>query len=156
MLSVAGSSGPRNMIWVKQNGIEKRIVNQVLRVLVADDSSAMRDRLRSMVSQVPRVGVVRLARDVTSALEAIRDEALDLIILDIQMPGGSGIDVLRAAKQSSPATKVIMLTSYPYRQYQDKCLELGADHFFSKSANSNDLLAVIENLAMSKGNPDDK
>jgi DNA-binding NarL/FixJ family response regulator len=127
------------------------IAKGALRILIADDSEGLRDRLGQMVSQVASVGTVHLARDVAGTLAALRDEVLDLLILDIQMPGGSGLDVLRAAKQHSPAPIVIMLTNYPYAQYREKCLELGADHFFSKSTNSNELLALIERLARPKG-----
>jgi DNA-binding NarL/FixJ family response regulator len=121
-----------------------------LRILIADDSSVVRDRLGQMVSQITSVAIVHLARDVAGTLAALKDEVLDLLILDIQMPGGSGIDVLRAAKQHNPAPVVIMLTNYPYPQYKETCLALGADHFFSKTTNSNELLALIEDLAMSR------
>ncbi len=135
--------------------MEKRIAKRALRILIADDSAVVRDRLGHMVSQVASVGIVHQARDVAGTLAALRDEVLDLLILDIQMPGGSGLDVLRVAKQNSPAPIVIMLTDYPYPQYKEKCLELGADHFFSKSTNSTVLLTLIENLARPKGNSDE-
>lgn len=128
------------------NGITKGTV----RVLIADDSSAMLDRLSQMVSQVASVGAVHLARNVSGTLDLVRDEALDLVILDVQMPGGSGLDVLRAAKQKCPSTIVIMLTNFPYAQYKQKCMELGADYFISKSTDSNELSRLIDRLAISK------
>lgn len=133
--------------------MEKGIAEGTLRVLIADDSPAMRDRLSQMVAQVDFIGTIHLAQDVSDTLKLVREEILDLVILDIQMPGGSGIDVLRAAKTKSPLTIVIVLTNYPYTQYKQKCMELGADYFISKSANSNELFGLIVRLANSKGRP---
>lgn len=107
-----------------------------------------------MISQIPGIGLVRLAVDVPGALAAVRDEPPDLIVLDVQMPGGSGMDVLREVKKNTPATMVIMLTHYPYLQYQQRCLELGADYFLSKSTNSNELLELIERLVRQSDFPD--
>lgn len=121
-----------------------------VRVLIADDSSAMRDRLSQMVTQVAAVGAVHLAQDVSGTLALVRDEALDLVILDVQMPGGSGLEVLRAAKEKSPATIVIILTNFPYPQYKQRCMELGADYFISKSTDSNELSRLIDRLAVSR------
>ncbi len=130
--------------------MEKGITEGTVRVLIADDSSAMLERLSQMVARVPAVGMVHLARDVSGTLELVRAETLDLVILDIQMPGGSGLDVLRAAKAKSPATIVIMLTNFPYPQYRQRCMELGADYFISKSTNSNELSRLIDRLAISQ------
>jgi two-component system response regulator DesR len=127
--------------------MENSIVKRTLRILIADDSVSLRNRLGLMVSQITGVGLVRLAGDVLGALAALKDEPVDLAILDIQMPGGSGIDVLREIKQTRASTTVIILTNYPNLQYQEKCLELGADYFLSKSTNSNELLDLIERLA---------
>ena len=100
-------------------------------------------------SRRPIDSIVAVA-DARGALAAVKDEPADLIVLDIQMPGGSGMDVLREVKKTSPSTIVIMLTHYPYLQYQERCLELGADNFLSKSTNSNDLLDLIERLVKRK------
>lgn len=118
-----------------------------LRVLIADDSEALCDRLVTMFSEVAGVEIVGLAKDVASGLDAINKLAPDVVILDMQMPGGSGIDVLRALKATQPAAIAIMLTNHPYPQYQQKCLEVGADYFFSKSTDAKRLLEVIGQLA---------
>lgn len=130
--------------------MEKGSTEGTVRVLIADDSPVMRDRLSQMVAQIAAVGEVHIARDVSGTLELVRAEALDLVILDIQMPGGSGLDVLRAAKEKSPSTIVIMLTNFPYPQYKQRCMELGADYFISKSTNSNELSRLIDRLAITR------
>ncbi len=123
-----------------------------LHVLIADDSAFLRNRLARMITRISGVGHVHLAADTASALLTVRDQAVDLAILDIQMPGGSGIDALRTIKERSPSPIVIMLTNYPYPQYQQKCENLGADYFFSKSTNSTELIDLVARLAITKGN----
>lgn len=122
-------------------------VSPRLRVLIADDSEALCDRLVNMFSEVAGVEIVGLAKDVASALAAITNLVPNVVILDIQMPGGSGFDVLRSLKATQPAAIAIMLTNHPYPQYQQKCLELGADYFFSKSTDAKRLLEIIGELA---------
>ena len=66
-------------------------------------------------------------------MESISRLQPDAVILDIRMPGGSGIDVLKKIKKNYPSTLVIMFTNYPTAQYRKRCLDLGTDFFFDKS-----------------------
>ena len=118
-----------------------------LRVLIADDSVALCDRLVKMISEIAGIEIVGLSGDVLAAKAAIDKLVPNVVILDIQMPGGSGIDVLRAVKETGSSTIVIMLTNHPEPQYKHKCLELGADYFFSKSTDAQRLLALMAELA---------
>jgi DNA-binding response OmpR family regulator len=68
------------------------------------------------------------------------------VILDIRMPGGSGMDVLQAIKREKQAPMVIMLTNYPYPQYRKKCLGLGADYFFDKSTEFEKVTELFKQL----------
>jgi DNA-binding NarL/FixJ family response regulator len=68
------------------------------------------------------------------------------VILDIRMPGGSGIDVLENIKKTNAAPVVIVLTNYPYPQYRKKCMALGAEYFFDKTTEFEKVTEVIENL----------
>jgi DNA-binding NarL/FixJ family response regulator len=63
-------------------------------------------------------------------------------VLDISMPGGSGVHVLETIKREQPALKVIMLTNFGHEQYRQKCLQLGADHFFDKTTEFEKVLEV--------------
>jgi DNA-binding NarL/FixJ family response regulator len=121
-----------------------------LKVLIADDVAAMRERLAEMLLQIEGLEIVAQAGTGSEASGAIQVLRPDLVILDIQMPDGNGIDVLRQAKQNYPNTVVIMLTNHPYSQYQKKCAELGADYFLGKSTDSKLLLAIAEHLATAK------
>jgi DNA-binding NarL/FixJ family response regulator len=123
---------------------EMRVMNYV-RVLIADDSVIVRERLVSMLSEFSGIEIVGQARDATEAIDAIRRLRPDVVILDIRMPGGSGIDVLRAIKKGRKAVpRVIMLTNFPYSQYRKKCMDAGADFFFDKSSEFENVAHVLK------------
>ena len=82
-----------------------------LKVFVSDDSAIIRERLVTMALDLPEIAVVGQAQDVPGSLDAIRQTRPDVVILDIRLPGGNGIEVLREVKKMNPAPKVIMLTN---------------------------------------------
>ena len=115
-----------------------------LKVFICDDSATVRERLVTMALDLPRVSIVGLAEDTPGCLQAILEARPDVVILDIRMPGGSGIDVLRQLKQSRPYPKVIMLTNFAYAQYRSKCQQAGADFFFDKSTEFDQIPVALE------------
>lgn len=114
-----------------------------MQVFIADDSRVLCERLKELLQEIPGIEVVGEAHDAASALSSIRRLQPDAVILDIRMPGGSGIDVLQEIKQSGRAPVVIVLTNYPYPQYRKRCLDLGADYFFDKSTEFNKVTEVF-------------
>ena len=104
----------------------------MLTVYIVDDSDAMRERLAELASDVAGVEVTGQSGNPVDALNSIINEHPDIVILDIRLPGRSGIDVLKDIKRESPAPIVIMITNYPYTQYRKGCMDAGADYFFSK------------------------
>lgn len=120
-----------------------------LRVFISDDSSTVRQRLVTMALDLPEVDVVGQAEDVPGSLDGIRQTRPDVAILDIRMPGGNGIDVLREVKKMSPTPYVIMLTNFAYFQYKEKCEEAGSDFFFDKSTEFEKLPQALEQVRQS-------
>lgn len=118
-----------------------------LKVFIADDSSFMRERLPGALAEISGVEVIGEARDGDEALDLILKLNPDAVILDIRMPGKSGIDVLAELKKVKPELKIIMLTNYPYPQYKQKCLELGAAYFFEKSKDFERLFSVLKEMS---------
>lgn len=104
----------------------------MLTVHIVDDSDVMRERLSELVSDIAGIELTGQSGNPFDALERIKSEHPDIVILDIRLPGKSGIEVLKDIKQESPAPIVIMITNYPYRQYRQGCMSAGADYFFSK------------------------
>lgn len=117
-----------------------------MKIFVADDSPAIRGRLIKMLALTNDVQLVGQASDVNEAVDAIERVKPEVVILDIRMPGGSGIEVLRTVKKMEPAPVAIMLTNYSYPQYRTKCLEAGADYFFDKSKEFDKVMHVLSEL----------
>jgi len=104
----------------------------MLTVYIVDDSDVMRERLAESISDITGIEVTGQSGNPFDALNSIKAEHPDIVILDIRLPGKSGIDILKDIKRESPAPLVIMITNYPYRQYRQGCMAAGADYFFSK------------------------
>jgi len=102
-------------------------------VYIVDDSPAVRERLITMISEVEGTSLAGATGDPHEAIKCIRRLRPDAVILDIRMPGMSGIQVLRRIKQVLRPPVVIMLTNYPFGQYRRECTEAGADFFLNKS-----------------------
>jgi DNA-binding NarL/FixJ family response regulator len=106
-----------------------------------------------MLEAVEGVGLVAAATNPAEALGAIRTSIPDVLVLDIQMPGGSGVEVLRAVRQAGLPTVVIILTNYATPWYRDTCLSDGADYFFDKSTEFDKVADVVERLARAARQP---
>jgi DNA-binding NarL/FixJ family response regulator len=104
----------------------------MLTVYIVDDSDVMRERLAESISDITGIEVTGQSGNPFDALNSIKAEHPDIVILDIRLPGKSGIDMLKDIKRETPAPIVIMITNYPYRQYRQGCMAAGADYFFSK------------------------
>ncbi len=117
-----------------------------MRIFIADDSEMVCDRLASLLAPIEGVTIAGQAHDVPDAIDSIRQLKPDAVILDIQMPGGSGFDVLQQVKKDTPAPVVIIMTNYPYPQYRRKYLEAGADYFFDKSTEFDKVISLVSEL----------
>ena len=117
-----------------------------MKILIADDSESIRKRLNAMVEKIGGDPEIIHARSVKEAIEKASLFEPDLTILDIRMPGGSGIDVLKELKARRPEAKVIMLTNYPYPQYREKCMKEGATFFFDKSTEFERVIDVVKGV----------
>ena len=117
-----------------------------MKVFIADDSALVRERVAALISEIEGVEVVGHAGDAPEALEGIQQLRPDVVILDIRMPGNNGIQVLEAIKKSDAAPVIIMLTAFPYPQYRKKCLEAGADYFFDKATEFEQVAEVLKQL----------
>ena len=117
-----------------------------MRVLIADDSVVVRDRLVAMLSELSGVDVVGVASDTPGAIESLGRLQPDVVVVDIRMPGGSGFDVLNEVKQREPSPVVIMLTNYAYPQHRARAEEAGADFFLDKSEQFERVPELIKEL----------
>jgi DNA-binding NarL/FixJ family response regulator len=121
-----------------------------MRVLIVDDSKIVCNRLQQMLINIADVEIVGQAHNAEDAIASISELKPDVVILDIRLLGKSGIDVLKDIRAKKLPIRVIMLTNYPYPQYRKKCESLGADYFFDKVAEIEEIPKVIEKLAKNK------
>lgn len=118
-----------------------------MKVVIADDSRVVVERLSDLLSDVPGVELVGHAGDAAGALSCIRQRNPDLVILDLQMPGGNGLDILRAIRPERPTLCVLICTNYPYPQYKKECLAAGANYFLDKSTEFEKIPAILGEVA---------
>jgi len=104
------------------------------------------ERLKTMFSDFPRVEIIGEAGNGTEAIRATQKLKPDVVIPDIRMPERNGIEVLKDIKENNSSPLVIVLTNYPYPQYQKRCMELEAKYFFKKSSEFEKVAEVFKQL----------
>jgi DNA-binding NarL/FixJ family response regulator len=117
-----------------------------MKIFLVDDSMVIRQRLKRLLADMKEVTVIGESGNAQEATDAILEQKPDVVLLDIHLLDGSGIDVLQRLKKTSPAPAVIILTNYPYPQYRQKCLEAGADFFFVKSTEFDQVVPALRQL----------
>lgn len=121
-----------------------------LRVLIVEDSSIVRGRIIRLVSGVPGVKVVGMAVDGTHALALFRELQPDVMVLDIQLPGLNGVELLARVRVENTSCKVIVLTTYAFDEFRRKCLDLRAEYFFDKALEFQRVVEVLGRMALKK------
>jgi len=113
-------------------------------VLIVDDSPQVRHSLARLLGTLRDVTVAGEAGSVWEAIEMAARTKPDAVILDIRLPGGDGFEVLRAIKKQPPAPVVLMLTNYASEPNRQKSLQEGADYFFDKSTEFENMLEILK------------
>jgi YesN/AraC family two-component response regulator len=113
------------------------------RVLIADDSAAIRSSLSALISRLPGIEIAGVAITGTEALQMARSLKPDVMTLDLRMPEMSGIQVLEILQKERLDPVVIMLTGMTEMEYQRKCLELGAKYFFHKTTEFEKVIEIL-------------
>lgn len=118
-----------------------------LAVLLVDDSKVVRKRLKEMLAEACAGCKISEADGPRAAIELMEAQKFDIVIMDIRMPGGSGMDAIEEVKAVSPDSVIIMFTNYSDSYYRDRCLEMGASHFYDKSAEFDRVIEAVRELA---------
>jgi DNA-binding NarL/FixJ family response regulator len=125
------------------------------KVFIVEDSALVRERLTALLGEIGGFEVVGHAAGADDALAGIRGRCPDVIILDLQLAQGSGLDVLTAVKEENPACRVMVLTNHSLPQYRKKCNDAGADFFFDKVTEFDQVLATCKGLFCQPARPPD-
>jgi DNA-binding NarL/FixJ family response regulator len=123
----------------------------MLTVFIADDSVVVRGRLKNTLEEQGAIQVVGDAGEAEQAMREMRRIKPQVAIIDIRMPGGGGLPVLKDYKERNPEGVAIILTSFPYPQYQKVYLEAGADYFFDKTRDIPEMTETLIEMTLKIG-----
>ncbi len=118
----------------------------MIRILIADDHAILRRGLREILVGEFRGAIFGEAGNAQEVLTAVRTQAWDLVILDITMPGRSGLDLLRDLRQSRPDLPVLVLSMHPEGQYAKRVLRSGAAGYMNKETAPKELVTAIRRV----------
>jgi DNA-binding NarL/FixJ family response regulator len=118
----------------------------VIRILIADDHAIVRGGLKEILQRELKDVISGEAGDAQQALAQIERGIWDLVILDITMPGRSGLDLLADLKQRRPELPVLVLSMHPEDQYGKRVLKAGASGYMNKEAAPEDLVKAIRKI----------
>jgi DNA-binding NarL/FixJ family response regulator len=117
-----------------------------MRILIADDSEVMRRAVRGLLSTEPGWEVCGEAADGPGAFEKARELQPHLVLLDINMPGTTGLQTARRIRQEVPLTKILIMTLHDAARFLPAVREAGADGCVDKARLGNDLIDMIKKL----------
>ena len=119
------------------------MINFTMRILIADDHAVVRQGLTNILLRAYPHAVCGEARNATELLQSLRAEQWDVVILDINMPGRSGLEVLKDLKQERPELPVLVLSMHPEDQYAVRTLKAGASGYLNKDCAPDELANAV-------------
>jgi DNA-binding NarL/FixJ family response regulator len=117
-----------------------------MKILLCDDHKIVRDGLVRILQQLKEITFIGQAGNAEDLLSLLKSERFDIVLLDISLPGRSGLEVLQTLKQKWPATNVLMLSMHPQEQYAIRALKLGASGYLTKDAAAEELLFAVRKV----------
>ncbi len=121
-----------------------------MRIFVADNSPIIRERLKSMMEAVGGIDVVGESANYSESISEIRRTRPDVILVDMNIAGGTGIDLLSEIHEQDWTVTKIVLSDYSTPPYRNACMMAGADYFFDKAMDYKKLRQLIRGLASSR------
>jgi two-component system, NarL family, response regulator DevR len=121
--------------------------HEPVRVLICDDHEVVREGLRTLMAGRPEMRVVAEAGSVADAIEAAARERPDVVIMDVRLPDGSGVEACRSIREILPGTHVIMLTSYPDDEALYASIIAGASGYLLKQTRAKALIEAVETVS---------
>ncbi|MGH7229810.1 MAG: response regulator [Nitrospiraceae bacterium] len=118
----------------------------MIRALIADDHAVVLKGLKQVLSDTPDIAVAAEANTGQQVLDIVRTKPVDVVVLDIAMPDGNGLDVLRSLKRERPSLPVVVLSMHSEEQYGVLVLKAGAAGFLTKECAPDQLIAAIRKV----------
>jgi DNA-binding NarL/FixJ family response regulator len=117
-----------------------------IRVFLIDDQNILRAAFRSLLSQEEHIEVVGDSGDAREAIAIIAAEQPEIVLLDISMPGLSGLDAIEPIREAHPKVRILMLTHHEGESFVDQAMRAGADGYLSKDSDPTELTLGIETV----------
>lgn len=121
--------------------------NKPIKVLLVDDHAVVRNGVRLILSAAQDIVVTGEAENAEAAMRLVRQQAFDVALLDIALPGVSGLELLRRLRAAQPALAVLMLSMYAEEAYAVRALKLGAAGYLTKSHSGDAMIAAVRKVA---------
>lgn len=119
----------------------------MIRVLVCDDHAIVRRGLRQILAETPDIEVAGEAATAAEVMRLVREQRFNVVVLDVNLPGGSGIDLLSEIRKEPNAPPVLILTVYPEEQYAVRAIRAGAAGFLTKESAPEKLIEAVRKVA---------
>ena len=116
------------------------------RILIADDHPVVRRGLRDILSREADVEIIGEAGDYAEIRRHLRDSACDILLLDIQLPGKNGVEIVKLLKDEVPRLAILMVSAYPEDQYAVRSLRAGAMGYLNKNSAPENLLDAVRTI----------
>ena len=119
----------------------------MIRIVIADDHTLMREGLKRIFEGNDEITVVGEAIDGFSVISQVRKGGFDMLLLDLSMPGRSGIDLIRQIRTEAPKLPILVLTMYEEEQYAVRSIRAGAQGYLTKESAGDQLVNAIKKVA---------
>ena len=122
----------------------------MIRVILCDDHAMVRRGIRETLSEAVDIQVTAEAGSYAEVREAMRTSACDVLVLDLNLPGRGGLEVLSGLKESNSSIKVLIVSMFPEDQYAIRCLRAGAQGYLNKAGEPADLITAVRTVAQGR------
>jgi DNA-binding NarL/FixJ family response regulator len=122
----------------------------MIRVILCDDHAMIRRGIRDTLSEAVDIQVTAEAADYAEVRQAIRNSPCDVLVLDLNLPGRGGLEVLSGLKDSNSPIKVLIVSMYPEDQYAVRCLRAGAQGYLNKAGDPAELITAVRTVAQGR------
>lgn len=119
----------------------------MIRVVIADDHTIVREGLKQLLLAAGSFEIAGEARDGFEVLKLAREKEFDVLLLDLSMPGKSGMDLIKQVKSERPRLRVLVLSMHQEHQYAVRAIKAGASGYLTKDSASTQLVSAIEKVA---------
>lgn len=117
------------------------------RIVIADDHAIVREGLKRIVASADDLVVVHEAADGTEVMQRVREEDFDVLVLDLSMPGRSGMELIKLAKAEKPKLRILVLSMHQELQYAVRAIKSGASGYLTKESAPGQLVQALRKIA---------